>query len=257
MKIGQVAATLYTLRDSCTTPDGLRRTLARVKAIGYGAVQLSGICDLEPAELRRMLDREGLACCATHEAPDTILSEPRTVVEKLRALGCRHTAYPYPSGVRLDTLDEVKAFAARLDAAGRVLHDAGLVLSYHNHSLEFRRVEGRLILDVLYAETDPRFVQGEIDTYWVQHGGGDPVAWCRRLAGRLPLLHMKDYVVAADKTPAFAEVGSGNLDWPAIVEAADAAGCEWFIVEQDTCPGDPFDSLRASFDYIAGTLATE
>ncbi len=256
LKIEQVAATLYTLRDHAKTPAALVETLRKVKAIGYGAVQVSGICEIEPPELRRMLDGEGLTCCATHEAPDMVLSAPGAVVEKLGTLGCRATAYPYPSGVALGTLDEVKTFAAQLNAAGRVLHEAGMVLAYHNHQVEFRRIAGRTILEIVYEETDPRYLQAELDTYWVQYGGGDPVRWCQRLARRLPLLHLKDYAVTPENQPTFAEIGGGNLDWHAIVKAADASGCDWFIVEQDTCPGDPFDSLRASYDYITSELVT-
>ena len=250
MRIEQVAAQLYTVCDFTKTPGELAKTLAKIKAIGYDAVQVSGICEIDPEELRRMIEGEGLICCATHEKPDTILSEPEAVVEKLGKLGCRQTAYPHPSGVKLDTLDDVKAFAARLNAAGKVLHEAGLVLSYHNHHIEFRRVEGRLILEVIYEETSPEYLQGEPDTYWIQNGGGDSVDWCKRLKGRLPLLHLKDYVVGPDNKPTFAEVGSGNLDWHAIVAAAEESGCQWFIVEQDTCSGDPFDSLKASYDYM-------
>ena len=66
----------------------------------------------------------------------------------------------------------------------------------------------------------------------------------------LPQLHLKDYVINDDNQPTFAEIGNGNLDWPRIIAAADEVGCEWFIVEQDTCAGDPFDSVKASFDYL-------
>jgi sugar phosphate isomerase/epimerase len=149
----------------------------------------------------------------------------------------------------------VAALAAKLDAAGAVLADAGQVLAYHNHHHEFARVDGRLVLEQLYALTNPRNLQGEIDTYWVQFGGGDPVAWCRKLANRLPLLHLKDYAINSENQVVFAEIGSGNLDFPAIIAAAEASGCEWFIVEQDTCPGDPFDSIRISLDYIKSHLA--
>jgi len=65
---------------------------------------------------------------------------------------------------------------------------------------------------------------------------------------------MKDFAITPDNKIAFAEIGQGNLDWPRIVAAAEASGCEWFIVEQDVCPGDPFDSLRQSFEYIRTTL---
>jgi sugar phosphate isomerase/epimerase len=146
--------------------------------------------------------------------------------------------------------------AERLNAAGQVLHDADLVLCYHNHHTEFRRVGGRTILEALYEHTDPRYVRGEIDTYWVQVGGGDPVTWCRRMTGRLPILHLKDYKLTAENRVTDAEIGHGNLDFRAIVEAADEAGCEWYAVEQDTCPGDPFDSLRRSFEYIKEELCS-
>ena len=81
-------------------------------------------------------------------------------------------------------------------------------------------------------------------------GGGDPVAWCEKLRGRLPFIHLKDYGFTAANQPVFAEIGAGNLDWPRLIAAAERAGCEWFIVEQDVCPGDPFDSLRRSFEYL-------
>jgi hypothetical protein len=83
-------------------------------------------------------------------------------------------------------------------------------------------------------------------------GEGDPVAWCERLANRLPIIHRKDYRVDADGKVGFAEVGSGNLDWSRILPAAERAGCAWFCVEQDSCPGDPFDSLQQSYAFLAG-----
>jgi len=246
----QFALTTYTIRDEMKTPLQMARSLERVRKIGYPAVQISGIGPIEDAELARMLDGEGLVCCATHEPGQRLLAEPQAVVERLGKLGAQHAAYPYPSGEPLATVDEVKSLAGRLNAAGRVLHEAGKVLSYHNHHIEFRRVDGKTILDHLYDETDPRYLRGEIDTYWVQYGGGDPVKWCGRLAGRLPLLHMKDFAIGEDNQPVFAEVGSGNLDWARIIPAAEAAGCEWYIVEQDICPGDPFDSIAQSLRFI-------
>jgi sugar phosphate isomerase/epimerase len=228
----------------------MTQSLERVRKIGYRAVQISGTGPIEDAELARILDGEGLVCCATHEPAHRLLAEPQAVVERLGKLGARHTAYPYPSGETLATLEDVKSLAARLNAAGRVLHEGGKVLSYHNHHVEFRRVDGKTILDHLYEESDARYLRGEIDTYWVQYGGGDPVRWCERLAGRLPLLHMKDFAIGKDNQPVFAEVGSGNLDWARIVPAAEAAGCEWYIVEQDICPGDPFDSIAKSLRFI-------
>ncbi|MCE9614430.1 MAG: sugar phosphate isomerase/epimerase [Lentisphaerae bacterium] len=250
MKLSQIAAQLYTLRNCCKTPADTAATLKKVRAIGYPAVQVSGVCAMPEADLAAMIRDAGLVCCATHESGDSILNQPAQVAARLKALGCRITAYPWPGGIDFNTLESVKAFAARLNASGKVLADAGCVLCYHNHHIEFRRVGGRAVLDILYAETDPRYLQGEPDTYWVQNGGGDPVAWCRKLKGRLPIIHLKDYVVNAKNEVMFTEVGNGNLAWPQILAAADDAGCEWFCVEQDTCPGDPFDSLRQSYEFL-------
>ena len=255
MKIEQVAAQLYTLRDFIQTPPEIASSLKRVREIGYTAVQISGMGPIPEDELARIFDGEGLTCCATHEPGDNIISQPEAIVERLEKLNCRYTAYPYPAGVKLDTIEDVRAFTSGLDAAGRVFFESGKVLCYHNHQIEFRRVGGRTILDAIYSDTDPCWVQGEIDTYWVQYGGGDPVAWCKKLKSRLPTLHMKDYAVDANNQPTFAEIGSGNLNWKRIIAAAESSGCEWFIIEQDTCPGDPFDSLKVSFEFVRENLA--
>ena len=255
MKLNQVAAQLYTVRDCCQTPADIAATLKKVRAIGYPAVQLSGMGPIPEEDLVKLCRDLDLVICATHENADAILNQPQAVVTRLRKLGTRHTAYPYPAGWKFDTLGEVQTLAAKLNAAGKFLADAGLTLSYHNHQVEFRRLAGQTILEHLYALTDPRYLKAEPDTYWVQVGGGDPVDWCRRLAHRLPLLHLKDCaILPPDNRVAPAEIGQGNLNWPAIIQAAEIAGCEWFIVEQDTCPGDPFDSLRQSFEIIRDNL---
>jgi len=254
MKPNQICAQLYTVRDFLQTPADIAVSLKKIREIGYETVQLSGLGPIEVTELKAMLDGEGLVCCATHEDAAMILDTPQAVVEKLNALGCTITAYPYPAGIEFKSIDDVKALAARLNAAGEVLYNAGQVLCYHNHHIEFRRIGGRTILETLYEETDPRFLQGEPDTYWVQYGGGCTVSWVRYLAQRLPIIHYKDYMVTEDNQVTFTEIGNGNLDWPHITAAAEAAGCEWFSVEQDTCPGDPFASLAQSYNYMKKTL---
>jgi sugar phosphate isomerase/epimerase len=254
MKTSQIAAQLYTLRDHCKTAEALVASVKKVKAIGYAAVQISGVGPIPPEEIRRIVEGEGLAICATHESGASICDNPQAVVERLGKLGTKDTAYPFPHAP-IATLDDVKRLAEQLDRSGEVLRRAGMRLSYHNHAHEFRRVAGKTVLQWLYDLTDPRNLLGEPDTYWVQTGGGDPVEWCQRLHGRLPLLHLKEYKVGDDNKPIMAEVGNGNLNWPAIVRAAEISGCPWFIVEQDICPADPFDSLAQSWRYLAGGIA--
>jgi sugar phosphate isomerase/epimerase len=256
MKLSQVAAQLYTVRDHIREPGEIAVSMARIREIGFRAVQISGMGPIDEIELMKIMDGEELTVCATHEPGPDILSHPEKVAERLEKLRCRHTAYPWPLGETWNTPEDVKDFTTRLDRAGCVLREAGRVLSYHNHHMEFRRVGGRTVLDAIYDDTNPANLKGEIDTYWVQYGGGDSVSWCQRLAGRLPLLHMKDYVVTVENQPQWTEVGSGNLDWKRIIAAAEASGCEWYVVEQDTCPGDPFDSLRKSYGFIRDHLVS-
>jgi sugar phosphate isomerase/epimerase len=129
------------------------------------------------------------------------------------------------------------------------LHDAGLTFSYHNHSFEFVRFGKRTGLDLLYEESDPRYLQAELDTYWIQHGGGDPADWVRKMKGRMPVVHLKDMVIV-DGEPTMAEIGEGNLNWPAILAACAEAGVEWYAIEQDICRRDPFESLKISYDNL-------
>lgn len=250
MKTRQIAAQLYTLRNFLKTPADIATSLKKVRAIGYEAVQVSGMGPIPEADLVAICRGEGLTICGTHEPGATILDQPEAVIERLQKLGCTLTAYPYPAGIEFGDAECVATLIRKLDAAGAKLREAGFTLTYHNHATEFYRANGRTILRQIYDETDPANVKSELDTYWVQYGGGNPVQWVQDMAGRIPWLHCKDYAVTADNKVVYAEVGNGNLDWPAILSAAEAGGCEWFIVEQDTCPGDPFDSLAASFEFL-------
>lgn len=151
MKTHQIAVQLYTLRDYLQTPTDIAATLKRVRRIGYQAVEVAGVGGIPVKELRRILDGEGLACCATHEAPLAILNETEWVVERLQELGCRHASYPWPEGCDLSRLQDVVILAGKLDKAGKKMRRAGQVLAYHNHAAELARVEGRTVLDWIHC----------------------------------------------------------------------------------------------------------
>jgi sugar phosphate isomerase/epimerase len=250
MKLSQVALQLYTLRDQCQTAAAFAATVRRVREIGYTAVQLSGVGPIAPAEIVRVLAGEGLTLCATHEPSEEILDQPERSIERLHQLSCALTAYAWPAGIDFTSAASIEVLVQKLDAAGAKFSAAGLTLGYHHHAIEFVPFRGAPVLDYIFSQTDPRHVVAELDTYWVQYGGGDSVDWCRRLRGRLPFIHLKDYVFTPQNVPAFGEIGAGTLPFPRIIAEAERSGCTWFIVEQDTCPGDPFDSIRQSFEYI-------
>ncbi len=250
MKIEQVAAITYSLKSHCQDVAGLESTLRRIREIGYRAVQISGIGPIADEDVVRICDRVGLQICATHEPAVSIIEKPAEVVSRLKRLNCRITAYPYPH-VALSGGKAVKQLAADLDAAGAELSAAGIALLYHNHDLEFMSIGGRTVLETLYAETDPAHLAGEPDTYWIQRGGGEPSGWCRRLRGRMPVLHMKDYRLNNAREPEMCAVGAGNLDWPRICAEAEKSGCQWYVVEHDE---GTFESLAESFAYIRDVL---
>ncbi|OQW94748.1 MAG: hypothetical protein BWK77_08705 [Verrucomicrobia bacterium A1] len=258
MKLNQVACQLYTVREHLQTPNDIAASLKKVRAIGYEAVELSGLGNIETAELAQILSGEGLVCCAAHESSKALFSDPQAVVERCRLLNCHIAVFPWPGNhPPFDTLADVQEFAKYLNTAGHILHESGITFCYHNHHMEFRRVERRLVMDVLFDETDPRYVKAELDTHWVQYGGGNPGEWCRKLHERLAILHMKDYGIDAENGVVFEEVGNGNLDWPDIIASAQDCGCQWFVVEQDRCPGDPFESLQKSFKFVRRMFCTE
>lgn len=254
MKLSQVGAQLYTLRDQMKTPEDIAASLAKVREIGYQTVQVSGIGPIEDAALKSLLDQNRLTCCITHEPTTEILENPAKIAARLKVLNCDQTAVGSYGTYPVNTIAAAADFAHKMNAAGKVLSEHGVTLSYHNHSMEFSKVEGKRLMDIFVEEGDPRYFQFELDTYWVQHGGGNPEAWCRKLNGRLPVLHIKDFGITIAREPFYAEIGYGNLEWPEIIAAAEESGCKWFVVEQDVCPGDPFESLKMSFDYIAANL---
>ena len=137
---------------------------------------------------------------------------------------------------------------------GAKLMEKGIRLGYHNHHFEFIRLPGtkKTMLETFYDDTDSRCVSAEIDVHWVTRGGGSPVRWIRKVAGRMPVIHFKDFAVIGNNEPAFCEIGEGNLDWPAIIEACRETGVRWYSIEQDALfqNRDIFDSIKISFDNL-------
>ena len=158
--------------------------------------------------------------------------------------------------VDMKKLEEIDKFIEDINIAGSKFHAEGKVLCYHNHALEFQKVQNEIILERIYKNTDSRFIQGEPDIYWIQKGGQNPLMWCKKLDQRMPLLHLKDFIMINDQESFFAEVGLGNLDIKNIVKTATDSGCKWFIVEQDECNGDPFDSLQISYNNLVKYAVT-
>ncbi len=253
MKIEQVGVQLYTLRDFLQTPEDFQETLQKVADIGYKSVEIAHR-PMSEDELAGLCAEKGLVVCASHESTDDILNNPARVIEHLEEFGCRYAVYPYPGELDLQSRDVVVDLIRGLEQSGRALKEAGKILAYHNHDMELNLLDGKPVLERLFAETGKDHLHAELDTYWLHVAGASPEAWCAHMRDRLPLLHLKDCLPEDGDKPRFGEIGSGTLDFKRIIATAEVSGCEWFIVEQDVCPGDPFESLEKSFRFIHDNL---
>ena len=247
-----LAAQLFTVRDFTKTRADFAESMRKIREIGYRVVQVSSVGAIGDDFIKGVCDDNGLAICNTHVDVDQLQNDIEAVIAQHELWDCRHVAI---GGMPLELRDSeagFRSFAAIANGIGERLADAGLTFSYHNHSFEFIKFGDRSGLDIFFDETDPRYVRAELDTYWIQHGGADPIAWIDRMAGRMPVIHLKDMVMLPDdKSPrpqqAMAEVGEGNLNFPGILEACQRAGVAFYAVEQDICQRDPFESLAISY----------
>lgn len=254
----KLAAQMYTVRDFAKTEADLADTLAKISRIGYPAVQMSGVGAMSgpdplvtARQARTMLDDNGLRCIATHRSFDDLKTKTDDEIALHQTLGCDYAAIGGIGSYGGEGEAGYRRFVADAQPVIARLKAAGIRFGYHNHDFEFARggPHGRTLYDVLVDEGSPDLML-EIDVYWASHAGLNPERLVTRCAGRVPVIHVKDKEVI-EGGPVMAPVGEGNLDWAHLLPACRAAGVEWYAVEQDTCRRDPFDCLRASFEFLS------
>ncbi|KXB00998.1 xylose isomerase, partial [candidate division MSBL1 archaeon SCGC-AAA259O05] len=215
MDLEKIGAQLYTVREFTQKVPDIADTMEKIGEMGYPAVQLSGLRSIGAERLKEILDENDLEVAATHRGVKELKENFEEIVKNHKLWNCEHIAVSYlPEEYR--TEEGYYNFAEELTRLGRKFSDKGIELSYHNHSFEFEKFGEKTGFEILCEETNPEYVNFELDTYWVQHGGGDPAGWIEKLSGRTPLLHLKDMAMRRDDdtlSQAFAEVGEGNLNW--------------------------------------------
>jgi sugar phosphate isomerase/epimerase len=250
------ALQLYTLREFTKTADAVRTTLERVREIGFRAVQVSAVAaleaDLSPDVLGQWLRELGLQCIATHRPWASLIDKTEREIAFHKALGCDYVAIGgIPDGYDKLKPAEYRRFIDESRAVRTQLAVAGIRFGHHNHAFEFDRGDCGADVspwDVLIADGGLDYFL-ELDVYWAWHAGVDPVGLFRRMAGRVPVVHIKDKAVIAGE-PKMAPIGEGNLPWESIIAAGNAAGVAWWCVEQDECHRDAFASVTASYRYL-------
>jgi sugar phosphate isomerase/epimerase len=258
-KLSAIGVQLYTVRNVILNNPA--QVLKTIEEIGYREVELVwASMDKIWADLKKT----SLKPVSIHM--DSQLFTPGNnsqldeAFHKAKEHGFEYAVYPaVPRPDRESGADFFKAMAETLGEAGTKCRKLGLQFCYHNHAFDFRRLGSTTPLEILMSGTSPDVLALEADVFWVSVAGHDPVEFLKRYAGRVPMLHLKNKaegmgVQFNENVPpsAFREVGKGSLDVPSILRTAKTIGTKHFFVEQDQTPGDPLESLRASYSYLSG-----
>jgi sugar phosphate isomerase/epimerase len=260
--------------------EGAFATLKRLSDLGYNAVEISQIpmseSNVDEMDKARVeLGMEIAALSASLEATggtpgDTLTANFDKIVADCKRLACqmvRMGMMPFPAMASQQALLD---FCSRSNEMASRLAEAGIGLYYHNHHIEFAKYDGKYVLDII-RERAP-LIRFELDVHWIHRGGKDPVTILMDYAGLVDLVHLKDYRVghmpdgafqsmlegdneafkrAFQGVVQFAEVGEGNLDFPAIIEQSLSSGAKYLLIEQDDQYGrTPFDCLATSRENL-------
>ena len=272
MKQFKIGLQLYSIRDEMEKD--FEGTLQKVHDMGYEYVEFAGYYGRSGEEIRDILQRIGLKCVSVHQSPDWILSEGQKAIDFLKAFGTKYCIVPwYPADRHFGT-PAWKETLENFTKAATLLRENGMKLGYHNHDFEFQTYEGKFLLDLLYENIPQELLEPELDTCWVHYAGVEPCSYIRKYAGRMNVIHIKDFVCTklgggpvyalidsqgkASKKPTaeesgfrFAPLGQGIQDWNAILHAAEDAGVTYAIVEQDDTYELPsLEAARMSREYL-------
>jgi sugar phosphate isomerase/epimerase len=252
---GPVGLQLYSLRDGFKKD--VPGTLDAVKAFGFKYVELAGTYGLAPADLRKQLDARGLVAIAGHFPMERYLKDPDGLAADAKALGLQYTGVAWYGHKAPFDEAQCRKMAADFNAVGKAMAGRGLKFYYHNHGYEFQPHGDGTLFDLLMAETDPKLVAYEMDILWTIFPGQDPAKLIAKYGSRWELVHLKDLRkgVTGDlsgKTPVTNDValGTGQVDYSAVLKAAAKAGVKWFFIE-DESPAVT-EQLPVSLKFLSG-----
>jgi sugar phosphate isomerase/epimerase len=237
-----VALQLYSVRDDCDKD--LPKTLEAVAKMGYVGVEFAGYYGRDAKALRELLDANGLVCCGTHTGIDTLLGDAlKKTVEFHQTLGNKFLICPGLPGEYTKShqawLDTAKVFN---EIAAKAKAD-GMRVGYHNHSAEFKPMDGEAPWDTLFSNTKPEVVM-QLDTGNAMGGGGDPVAILKKYPGRAATVHLKEHGGSGD-------FGDGDMKWKEVFNLCETTGgTAWYIIEQESGKGAPLDCVQQCVDFM-------
>ncbi|WNS45643.1 sugar phosphate isomerase/epimerase [Paenibacillus sp. MMS20-IR301] len=241
----KVGLQLYTLREELE--QDFEGTLRKVAELGYSGVEFFHFFGRTAEQVKALLAETGLVALGAHRPYDVMLNDTEQEISFNLEIGNKNLIVPYLTEEQRNWEEA----AANLRLIGEKCKAGGAVLAYHNHDFEFtEKVDGRPAFDYIFEAAPAEQLQVELDTCWVHFAGYDPVEYINKYAGRLPIIHLKDVKKHVDGSPETVVLGEGEVNLPAIIEAAAAAGVEWAVVEQDFCSRDPLASVTDSLNWI-------
>ncbi|NOZ21786.1 MAG: sugar phosphate isomerase/epimerase [Planctomycetes bacterium] len=244
-----VGLQLHTVRQELMAD--MAGTLAKVAEMGYKGVELVPLKDgPPPAEIRSMIESKKLTLISSHVGFADLRDDFDNTIATHKELGHSDLVVgAVPADMRKSD-DGWKEAVAQLDEMARKAKVAGFRVSMHNHAFELEKtVDGVEAHHYVFSQIPPDVLNAQLDTYFIQDVGKDPVEYIRKFAARVPLLHIKDKAKDSDPDDQ-THIGNGVIDWDAVFAAAEESGVEWYIVEQkrESIPG--IESARLSAEYM-------
>jgi len=240
------AIQLYTLRKECESDfPATLRTLGRM---GWAGVETAGLHGHSAEEIAEVLRETGLKTAGMHISAERLRSDMENVLAEATLLDTKRLICP---SVPHEWRNEQGYIRLReeLNAAASKLRPEGFTVGFHNHAFEFETsVRGTDALSYLIEPAPDNAVLAEIDVYWVKKAGLEPAEFIKPYGDRMPTMHLKD--MTGDGRRAYAEIGTGIIDFESLLRWGERNGVEWYVVEQDICEGEALDSARISLDNL-------
>ena len=261
--LDSIGLQLWTVRNQLK--DDTSKTLKAVADAGYKQVELMSVTGSE--EIVEQAKDLGMGVTSGFMNWESIckpekdgIASVEDIIETASKMGLQHLVFGYIGQGSRETPEQMKQIAKNTNEAAKKAADAGLQMCYHNHSFEFKKIDGDTTgYDILVEEFDKELVKFELDVFWVKVGGLDPLEMMKKLDGRISQVHLKDVQEATPviydegKVPeeAFKECGNGTIDMGEVMKLAEEVGAVNCHVEQDQSP-DPIVSIGESIDYLNG-----
>ncbi|WP_128546031.1 sugar phosphate isomerase/epimerase family protein [Larkinella soli] len=239
-KTSPVGLQLYSFRQEF--PKDVAGTMARVKEMGFREVELAGTYGLSLTDFRKLLDKNGLKAVSTGASFEDLEKNVPKILEEARAFGVKYVmcAWIPHQGDRFTINDAQRAVDA-FNTAGKLLRDNGFSFCYHIHGYEFQPYRNGTFFDYMIENLDPKYVNFEMDVFWVRHPGQDPVALLKKYPNRFPLMHLKD---RRPGTPgndtghvdveSNVTLGQGDLGIAEIMKQARKSGVKHYFIEDES-----------------------